>query len=105
MDKEKQIQLEEAAKLLGRKHPELVKQYQSVFLKSANGRAILKDILSDTLVFEAKLKPEDLALRNYGIKLLYTIAGAHVTPGKLDLLFSTFIDALADHERATTPID
>ncbi|KKN01509.1 hypothetical protein LCGC14_1126970 [marine sediment metagenome] len=102
---EKQRQMAEAVRLLGAKHPELVRQYQHIFLKNANGRAILKDILGDTKIFAINLREEDLAVRNYGSRLLHTIAGAHINPLSIDKLFSMFIDALAEYERTTTPID
>ena len=102
---EKQEQMKEVVRLLGPKNHELVRQYQNLFLKNVNGKAILKDILFDTKVFAANLKEEDLPLRNHGIKLLYTIAGAHINPQSLDKLFGMFIDALAEYERSTTPLD
>ena len=102
---EKQRQMKETVRLLGAKHPELVKRYQTIFLKHANGPEVLKDILHETNVFTANLREEDLPLRNYGIKLLYTIAGAHINPQSLDKLFSMFITALVEYERSTTPRD
>ena len=102
---EKKKQMQEVVRLLGAKHPELVRQYQNLFLKNANGRAVLKDILHETNVFTANLKEEQLPLRNYGIKFLYTVAGAHINPESLHKLFGMFIDALAEYERSTTPLD
>ena len=102
---EKQRQMAEAVRLLGAKRPELVRQYQHIFLKNANGKVVLRDILHDTKVFTAVLKEEDLPLRNLGMKLLLTIAGAHASPQTLESLFATFIDALAEYERNTTPLD
>ena len=100
---EKQKQMNDVVRLLGAKHPELVRQYQAIFLKHANGTTVLKDILHDTKVFALNLTEEQLPLRNYGIKLLYTIAGAHINPQSLDRLFGMFIDALVEYERSTTP--
>lgn len=102
---EKQRQMKEAVRLLGAKHPELVRQYQHILLKNANGRVILKDILGDTKIFAIHLSEEELAVRNYGAKLLYTVAGAHINPESLHKLFGIFIDALAEYARTTTPRD
>jgi len=100
---QKAKQMAEAIKMLGPKHPELVREYQHIFLKNSNGRTVLKDVLRDTKVFTLGLKESDLPLRNYGVKLMYTIAGAHITPETLDSLFGMFIDALAEYELRTVP--
>ena len=102
---ESQKQMAEVVRLLGAKHPELVRQYQHVLLKNANGRVILKDILHDSKVFAIKLGEEDLADRNAGMKLILTLAGVHINPESLHKLFSMFIDALAEYTRTTTPRD
>ena len=100
---EEQRQMADVVRLLGAKHPELIRRYQAIFLKHANGPEVLKDILDDTKVFALNLTEEQLPLRNYGIKFLYTIAGAHVNPQSLDKLFGMFITALVEYERSTTP--
>ena len=100
---EKQKQMKKTVDLLGAKHPELIRQYQAIFLKHANGKAVLQDILDDTKVFALNLTEDQLPLRNLGMKLLLTIAGAHTSPQSLHKLFGMFIDALAEYERNTTP--
>lgn len=102
---EKELQMKEVVSLLGAKHPELVRQYQNLFLKNANGRVILRDILEETKVFALDLREEQLPLRNYGIKMICTLAGVHINPESLHKLFGMFIDALAEYERTTTPRD
>ncbi len=104
-EKDKKQQMGDVVRLLGAKHPEMVKQYQHIFLKNANGRAVLKEILRDTKVFAIKLTDNDLPLRNYGMNLLLTTAGAHLNPQTLESLFGMFIDALAEYERKTAPTD
>ena len=103
LDKKKQM--EDVVRLIGAKHPELVNQYKAIFLRHANGKTVLRDILKDTKVFTLKLTEEDLPLRNYGMKLLLTTAGVHKSPQTLELLFGMFIDALAEYERTTTSKD
>ena len=104
-EKSKKQQMGDVVRLIGAKHPELVKQYQQIFLKNANGRVILRDIIGDTGIFSIKLTEENLPLRNYGMKLLLTVAGVHQSPQTLESLFGMFIDALAEYERNTTPQD
>lgn len=103
LDKKKQM--DDVVRLIGAKHPELVEQYKAIFLRHANGKTVLRDILGDTGIFAIKLTEDDLPLRNYGMKLLLTTAGVHKSPQTLESLFGMFIDALAEYERKTTPQD
>lgn len=102
---ETERQMQEVVRLLGAKQPELVRQYQNLFLKNANGKGVLRDILGDTKVFALNLTPEQLPLRNHGMGLLMTIAGVHINPESLHKLFGMFIDALEEYAKTVTPKD
>jgi len=101
--KNKAAQIKKAEKVLGYTHPSMIKEYQHVFLDSPRGRLVLRDILGKAGVFDPNLTESDLAVRNFGTNLMLTVAGAHITPEKLESLYGKFVDALAEYERDTTP--
>jgi len=104
-DANKADQIRKAKKLLGDMHPNMIKEYQHIFLDSQRGQVVLRDMLGAMKVFSPNLTEEDLAVRNYGVNLMHTIAGAHVTPDKLESLYGLFVSALAEYERNTTPTE
>ena len=95
-------QQKKAEKLFGKVDSHVIKEYQHVFLDSPRGQFVLRDILGKTGVFSPNLTENDLALRNYGVNLMLTIAGVHETPEHLETLFGKFVNALAEYERDIT---
>lgn len=103
--KNKAAQIETAKRMLGEMHPKMIKEYQHVFLNDTRGRLVLRDILGKCGVFDPNLTEDSLSLRNFGTNLMLTIAGAHITPDKLETLYGKIVDALVEYERDTTPTD
>ncbi len=57
---------------------ELIGQYRNVF-SSKNGQDVLTHILYDLGVFfETSLSPEDVSLRNYGVRILRILSGGEI---------------------------
>ncbi len=98
-------QKQKAENLLGYMHPSMIKEYQHVFLDSPRGRLVLRDILGKTGVFDPNLTEKDLSVRNFGTNLMLTVAGAHITPEKLESLYGKFVNVLVEYERETTPTE
>lgn len=98
-------QKQKAENVLGYMHPNMIKEYQHVFLDDTRGRLVLRDILGKCGVFDPNLAVEDLSVRNFGTNLMLTVAGAHITPEKLESLYGKFVNALVEYERETTPTE
>jgi hypothetical protein len=63
---------------------ELIGQYRSVF-SSAAGLSVLSHMIYDLGVFlEVKSGPEDIALKNYGNRLLKILAGGDPTAENIE---------------------
>ncbi len=101
----KAAQIKKAGQVLGYMHPGMIKEYQHVFLDDPRGRLVLRDILGKAGVFDPNLTVENLAVRNFGTNLMLTVAGAHITPDKLESLYGKFVDAIVEYERDTTPTE
>ena len=94
-----------ALRALGPKHKAMVELYQHTLLRTPEGKLVLKDLLMESKVFAIDINEKDLDSRNHGIKLIYTLAGAHIDSSRLDTLFTIFIDALAEYEQTVLPIE